>query len=167
MSDIFCGIGKIPKKSRRGTMRECAEKGQVRYYGIKKIDAKTLALAKDKTSVPETRKGLIKMAGALKGLIRRNKTRCESTKNEKEKANYCKIWKDAEKKLRKVITKYRQLEARRAKELAAQKKKSKSTKKSTKKKKAKSKSKKKKISSKSKKKKRKAKSKKKKSTRNR
>jgi len=165
MSNIFCGIGKIPKKSRRGTMRECAEKGQIRYYGIKKVDAKTLALSKDKSSIPDTREGIIKMAAGLKGLIRRNKTRCETTKNEKEKANYCKIWKDAEKKLRKVAIKYKKLQEQRAKELAAQKKKSKNKKKTTKKKKAKSKSKKKKASSKSKKK--KAKSKKKKSTRKR
>ena len=173
MSDIFCGIGKMPKKSRRGTMRECAEKGQIRYYGIKKIDAKTLALSKDKTTIPDTREGLIKMAAALKGLIRRNKTRCETTKNMEEKDNYCKIWKDSEKKLYKVVIKFKKLKEQRekelatqkAKELAAQKEKSKNKKKTSKKKKENSKSKKKKDKSKSKKKKAYTKTKKKKSTR--
>ena len=169
MADIFCGIGKMPKKSRRGTMRECAEKGQIRYYGIKKIDAKSLALSKDKKTIPDTREGIIKMAAALKGLIRRNKTRCETTKNMEEKDNYCKIWKDSEKKLRKVAIKFKKLQEQRAKELAvqkakelavqkakelaAQKVKSKNKKKTSKKKKDKSKSKKKKATSKTKKKK--------------
>ena len=153
MSAIFCGVGKIPKKSRRGTMRECAEKKQIRYYGIKKIDAKTLELTKNKTTIPDTREGIIKMAAALKGLIRRNKTRCETTKNMEEKDNYCKIWKDSEKKLQKVAIKFKKLQEQRAKELAAQKQKSKSKskKKATKKKKEKSKSKEKKAKSKKKK----------------
>lgn len=151
MPEIFCGVGKIPKKSRLGTMQECAEKGQVRYYGIKKIDPNILATAKDKSKVPETRLALMKMAAGLKGLIRRNKTRCEATKNMDEKDNYCKIWKDAEAKLRKVALKYKQLEAKeqkakekekkskstqKKKSKSTPKKKSKSNKKTTKKKKA-------------------------------
>jgi len=48
MDDVYCGIGNIPKKSRRGNMAECAEKGQIRYYGIKKIDSVTLNSIKDK-----------------------------------------------------------------------------------------------------------------------
>jgi hypothetical protein len=129
MSNIFCGIGKMPKKSRRGTMQECAEKGQVRYYGIKKVDKKALEFAKDKNTVPETREALIKLASKLKGLIRRNKTRCETTKNMDEKDNYCKIWKDAEKKLRVVAAKYKKLMEKREKETQAQKAKSKKAKK--------------------------------------
>lgn len=39
---IHCGIGPIPKNHRLGTMQECLEKNQVRYYGIKKIDPKLL-----------------------------------------------------------------------------------------------------------------------------
>ena len=40
MSKIYCGIGKVPKGSKRGSMKECVESGQIRYYGIKKIDPK-------------------------------------------------------------------------------------------------------------------------------
>lgn len=38
MSDIYCGIEeKIPKGKRRGTAKECWDKKQVRYHGIKGI----------------------------------------------------------------------------------------------------------------------------------
>jgi hypothetical protein len=36
MSDIYCSIGKVPSGKRLGSMKECAELGQIRYYGIKK-----------------------------------------------------------------------------------------------------------------------------------
>jgi hypothetical protein len=42
MSDIYCGIEKVPKGKRLGSMIECAEKGQVRYYGLNKIDTRVL-----------------------------------------------------------------------------------------------------------------------------
>jgi len=42
MTDIYCGIGKVPTGLRRGTMKECATKGQIRYYGVKKIDGRLL-----------------------------------------------------------------------------------------------------------------------------
>ena len=45
MSEIFCGIGKVPAKSRLGSMKECAEKKQIRYYGVKKVDPKILEIA--------------------------------------------------------------------------------------------------------------------------
>ena len=32
MSDIYCGINKTPKGQRLGTMKECAEKGQIRRF---------------------------------------------------------------------------------------------------------------------------------------
>lgn len=35
---IVCGVAEPKKNERRGTMKECAEKKQVRYYGIKKVD---------------------------------------------------------------------------------------------------------------------------------
>ena len=36
--EIVCGIKEPKKNQRRGTMLECAEKKQIRYYGIKKVD---------------------------------------------------------------------------------------------------------------------------------
>jgi hypothetical protein len=110
MSDIYCGIGKIPKGQKMGTMRECAEKGQVRYYGIKKIDAKTLSLAKNKDVVPETKEKLILSMVSLRGIIKRNKGRYEGAKEKKAADEYHKIWQDAEKKLAKVIAKLKKIE---------------------------------------------------------
>lgn len=40
--DIYCGIGKVPKNKRIGTMKECADANQIRQYGIKKVDKKLL-----------------------------------------------------------------------------------------------------------------------------
>lgn len=48
MTEPYCGIGDPKKGQKRGSMRECAEKGQIRYYGIHKIDPKTLEFAKKK-----------------------------------------------------------------------------------------------------------------------
>ena len=42
MSKIFSGIGEVPKGKRRGSMQECAEAGQIRYFGEKKIDSRLL-----------------------------------------------------------------------------------------------------------------------------
>ena len=32
----FCGAGKVPKNKKRGTVVECANTGQIRYYGGQK-----------------------------------------------------------------------------------------------------------------------------------
>ena len=45
MPDVFCGIGKVPPKAKLGSMKECAEKKQIRYYGVKKVDPKILEIA--------------------------------------------------------------------------------------------------------------------------
>ncbi len=40
---IFCGISQpIPKGHRLGSMKECLEMKQVRYYGLKKMDSKLI-----------------------------------------------------------------------------------------------------------------------------
>src|SRR5438046_2750865 len=97
MSKVYCGVNtKVPKDHKRGTMRECAEKGQIRYYGIKKIDPKTMELAKKKDVIPETREKLITMMVALRGTIRRNKGRYEGAKDSNAKDEYHKVWKKAE-----------------------------------------------------------------------
>jgi hypothetical protein len=109
MTTIYCGIAKIPKGSRLGTMRECAEKHQVRYYGKNKIDPKTIQLATDKKVIPETREKLILKLSGLRGTINRNKGRYEGSKDPKAKLEYYKIWKDAEKELIKVSNKIKKL----------------------------------------------------------
>jgi hypothetical protein len=36
--DAYCGIGKVPKGYRRGSVKDCYEKKQLRYYGLIKYD---------------------------------------------------------------------------------------------------------------------------------
>lgn len=38
----YCSIGEVPKGQKRGSMKECADMKQIRYYGVKKIDSRTL-----------------------------------------------------------------------------------------------------------------------------
>jgi len=45
MNKIYCDVGEVPKGKRRGSMKECAELGQVRYYGEKKMDKKMVSVA--------------------------------------------------------------------------------------------------------------------------
>lgn len=118
MSDIYCGINKTPKGQRLGTMKECAEKGQIRRFGINKIDKKTLELAKKKDVIPETREKLIMKMASLRGSIRKYKGRYETTKDKdaegkKKKEDYRKLWVKAENDLKKVITKLQKVEKER------------------------------------------------------
>lgn len=39
---IYCGIGKVPKGYRLGSMVECLDKGKVNLYGLHKIDSKLI-----------------------------------------------------------------------------------------------------------------------------
>jgi hypothetical protein len=110
MSDIYCGIGKPPKGKQLGTMRQCAEHGQVRLYGIKKIDPKTLDLVKQKGIMPESQDKLRLLVAELRGTIRRNKGRYETTKDTAAKNEYYKVWQKAEKELEKAIAKYKAIE---------------------------------------------------------
>ena len=118
MSDIFCGVGDVPKKQRRGTMKQCAEKGQIRYYGIKKVDMDELKSMKKEGAVPETREKLIKQITKEKGAVNRFKGRYENAPkslDQKTKEDYLKKWKDAEKKLKVLIPKFNKLEEEREK----------------------------------------------------
>jgi hypothetical protein len=67
MSQPYCGIGKVPKGRVRGSMKACAEVGQVRHWGEKKIDQRTLIGAKAKDTIKETRGELAKQHSAARG----------------------------------------------------------------------------------------------------
>ena len=80
---IFCGItDPIPKDFRLGSMKECLDKGQVRYYGLKKIDSKVLDSINHKK---ETEIELqIKVAG-LRGKLTKLKRDLDKTDSIPEK----------------------------------------------------------------------------------
>ncbi len=80
MPKPYCGIGDIPKGHRRGSMKECAEKKQVRYYGIKKIDVKLAESYQNKPKM-NLQKVMDKIAS-----LRGKRTRIEKLiKGEKDK----------------------------------------------------------------------------------
>lgn len=82
MSEPYCGIGDVPKGSKRGSMKECVEMGQVRYYGIKMIDSKLIDASKKSKNIMQDRKVLInrkiKLTAQIKKLL-------DKVKNEKNK----------------------------------------------------------------------------------
>ena len=120
--DIYCGSKKVPKNKRIGSMIECAEKGQVSYWGLKKIDTRIMEniKTKKKVSLDKSRTNKIKLDTRLKKMVKdlestKDKEKkqslkkdIEKTKTELEKAT--KIYKEAfklseEKKASKKIVK--------------------------------------------------------------
>jgi len=69
----YSGIGDIPNGHRRANMKEALEQRQVRLYGLKKVDPKTLEANQNKETIPETREKLILRMVTLKAAINRNK----------------------------------------------------------------------------------------------
>lgn len=91
-SDIYCGINKVPKNKRLGSMKECAEKKQVSYWGLKKIDTRVLENAKGKKqlTLSKTRTTKIRLDARLKRLtkefdVEKNKTKKQTIKKDIEK----------------------------------------------------------------------------------
>ena len=113
MSKIYCGIDKLPKNHRYGTMVECAKKGQIRYYGLKKIDSKSIKAAKTKDKKTVTREKLLLKLVEMRGTIKKNKGLIQMTKDKKEKEKYAKIIKDIEKDMVGVSDKLKMIEAER------------------------------------------------------
>jgi hypothetical protein len=146
MSIPYCGVNDPPKKHRRGTAKECAEKGQIRYYGLSKISKEDIVKGADKKTDPATRLNLLRMYAKCKGLISRNKGRYEGTKDKEKKEEYYKLWQDAEADLKKVLPKLKKIEA----QISAEKAKHKEQQEKEKEKKSKAKSKTKKLSKKTK-----------------
>lgn len=110
MADIYCGIGNIPKGQHRGSMKDCAEKGQVRYYGIKKIDSKVLEASKDPKNRPNTRNKLLKKFAGLNGEIKKLTGDVEYKKTDKERKEAQKLLTNAKKERTKVVAELRKIE---------------------------------------------------------
>lgn len=99
MADIYCGIDKVPAKKRLGSMKECAEKKQVKYYGIKKIDSKLLASVKKPSKKPaKTRESVYLQFIDVKGKCKKLKNKIDKEKDKDEK-------KKMEKELNKLMIK--------------------------------------------------------------
>jgi hypothetical protein len=114
MPDVYCGIGKVPKKSRMGSMKECAEKGQIRYYGIKKIDTRVLETAKQSSSMPK-RDAVIKKVALYKGKVKKLRDNVEYEKDKKKLKTFKADLEKAEKELKEYNKLFSQIEKARDK----------------------------------------------------
>jgi len=84
-SNIYCGSKNVPKNKKLGSMIECAEKGQVSYWGVRKIDPRVLENVKvdRKITLDKARSNKIGLTARLNRL----NNAMESTKDaDKKKA---------------------------------------------------------------------------------
>lgn len=123
MSNIYCGIGEVPKGKRLGSMKECAEKKQVRHYGLKKIDplviADTVKQSKQKKVDSSKRDKLLIKYTDLKAKL---KTMTDTLKNSKEEAKKTKALKDIDKikpQIQKIVTELKAIDDQRDKDKKA------------------------------------------------
>jgi sRNA-binding protein len=87
MSKAFCGVGSIPKGYKKGSMKECVEKGQVRLYGLYKIDPKLLEHDEnDKKSKVKyyTKSELFLKLSKINGTITKLQKTVDGSKNKEE-----------------------------------------------------------------------------------
>ena len=82
---VVCGIGKVGKNQKLGSMKECAEKKQIRYWGVNKVDPKILELAKKGSKRGESRKSIILKMVGLRGKLTKLRKEIAATKDKKEK----------------------------------------------------------------------------------
>lgn len=107
MSKVYCGIGTVPKGYRRGTMKECAESGQIRYYGLKKVDPKMIELMQSVKKMP-TRETLLKKATVIRvkyGKIKKEYGKNPDVKLKQQMDKYKKEYEKIAKLLKLVETK--------------------------------------------------------------
>jgi hypothetical protein len=115
-SDIYCGIKKVPKNKKLGSMKECAEKGQVSYWGLKKIDTKILENTKSvkKMSLDKTRTNKIKLDTRLKKLTKDLDVAKDKEKKSTLKKEITKTKKDLEKATKEYKEAFRLAEEKKA-----------------------------------------------------
>ena len=111
---IYCGIGQIPKGARLGSMKECADRNQIRYYGIKKIDPK-LVEAIQKSKEPSDRDQIFKDITKYKGKIKRIKDKIAGTKDKTVKNKLQKELEKIVEDTNKLIKQFNEIEKRRQK----------------------------------------------------
>jgi hypothetical protein len=120
---IYCGINKLQKNKRLGSMKERAEKGQVSYWGLKKIDARLLASTKvsKKMSLDKTRMNKIKFDTRLKKLTKDYENEKDKTKKQTIKKNIEKTKKAVEKATKEYKAAFQLSEKKKASKKASKK----------------------------------------------
>jgi hypothetical protein len=113
---VYCGIqNPIPRGTRLGSMKECADHGKIMYYGIKQIDRRTLNNSlKLKENDPQTY--YVKMSG-IRGLIARLKRELEASKTPKEKQKIENELEKAKKNLYDTVEQLKKVKERNSKKI--------------------------------------------------
>lgn len=94
---IFCGITQpIPKGYKLGSMKECLEKKQVRYYGLKKLDARLADSINEKKD--NSMELTIKITG-LRGKLSKIKRDIDASKKLEEKKKLIQEFENTRKEL--------------------------------------------------------------------
>ena len=106
MSDVYCGAKKVPKGKRLGSMQECVESGKIMYWGVKKIDSKTLATIGAAKKSLSMDKLMIKAIG-IKGKIKKDKDDIKYAKDAKKKKEAEESLKEHQEELKQVMAQYR------------------------------------------------------------
>lgn len=134
-SDIYCGAKKVPKNKKIGSMKECAEKGQVMYWGLKKIDTRVLenAQGQKKVSLDKARMNKIKLDTRLKKLTKDLDAAKTKEKKTTLKKEIDKTKKELDKATKEFKEAFKMSEEKKASKKASKKLSKKTTKKGTKK----------------------------------
>lgn len=107
--EIICGVKEPTKKQRRGTMKECAEMKQVRYWGLKKVDKILLEKITEKPDKKKYSKDeAIGKARGFEGKGKKLKLAIEDAKKNRDKKEVEKLTEEYE-KVRKQYTKFAKL----------------------------------------------------------
>lgn len=115
MSDIYCGAKNVPKGKRLGSMKECVEKKQISYYGVKKVDSRlleTLRNPKKGKDAKGNKMSLEKVAGergTLQAKVKKIGKQIDAEKNAKKKKELEKTRDDLKKKLADTIKLFNQI----------------------------------------------------------
>lgn len=107
---IYYGIKKTPKNQRRATMTEAVEKNKVGYYGIKKIDSKTIQLGKIKKGQVQNLETLRSKLVGIKSVIKRHKTSLQRNLKDSERRKIEKLKDEEEEKYRTLLVQYKNQE---------------------------------------------------------
>lgn len=130
--ECTCGIGSGKKCS----MKECVEKKQVRYWGVKKVDSKILDTAQKNKNATQERKVLfikkVKLQAQIKGLYAKAKAEKDKDKREEMKKELQKLMSTFETVKEKLVKVDKEVQKIRASDVKKKDKTNKKTKKSKK-----------------------------------
>lgn len=105
---VYCGVGKTPKKSKKGTMKECAEAGQIRLFGKYKVDENLIKHAKKAKKTKDDRMTVLLQKARMKGRMVALKRKHANEKDAAKKKIISAEYKELVREVRKVNAKLRQ-----------------------------------------------------------